>query len=74
MFLVSMSKNLHMSFAAMTYLAEGLCLSALLTLKVQNSLICLAGTRIRSVHDEMAIYFVLKTVIRNKSSRRRRLE
>jgi hypothetical protein len=44
-----MSKNLHMPFAAMTHPAEGLCLSALLTLKVENSLICLAGTRIPTV-------------------------
>jgi hypothetical protein len=28
----------------MTHLAEGLCPNALLTLKVQNSLICLLGT------------------------------
>jgi hypothetical protein len=32
-----------MSFAAMAHLAEGLCLSALLTLKVEISFIFLAG-------------------------------
>jgi hypothetical protein len=32
-----------MSFAAMTHLAEGLRLNALLTLKAENSLICLVG-------------------------------
>jgi hypothetical protein len=37
-------QNLHMSFAVMTHLAEGLCLNALLVLKVENSLICLVGT------------------------------
>jgi hypothetical protein len=39
MFLPKMSKDLHMSFAAMTHLAEGLCLNALLMLEVENSLI-----------------------------------
>jgi hypothetical protein len=43
------AKNLHMSFSAMTRLAKGLRRSALLTLKVENSLICLVGTRIPSV-------------------------
>jgi hypothetical protein len=49
MFLPKMSKNLQISFAAMTHLAEGLFLSALLTLKVEHSLICLVGTRIPTV-------------------------
>jgi hypothetical protein len=31
-----MSKNLHVSFAAMTGLAERQCISTLLTLKVEN--------------------------------------
>jgi hypothetical protein len=35
-----------MSFAALAHLTEGLCLSALLTLKVEKSIICLVGTRI----------------------------
>jgi hypothetical protein len=35
-----------MTCAAMTHLAEGLCLNALLTLKVEILLICLVGTRI----------------------------
>jgi hypothetical protein len=43
-----MSKNLHMPFAAMIHFAEGR-LSALLTLKVENSLICLVDTRIPTV-------------------------
>jgi hypothetical protein len=35
----NISKSLHMSFAALAHLAEGLCLRALLTLKVEKSLI-----------------------------------
>jgi hypothetical protein len=38
-----------MSFPAVMNLAEGLCLNALLKLQVENSLICLAGTRIPTV-------------------------
>jgi hypothetical protein len=41
-----MSKNLHKPFAAMMHLPEGPCLSALLTVKVENYLIFLVGTRI----------------------------
>jgi hypothetical protein len=36
-----MSKNLHMASAAMTNLAEGLCLNALLMLKVEKCIISL---------------------------------
>jgi hypothetical protein len=43
-----MSKNLRMSFAAMTGLAY-VCLIALLTLKAENALICLVGTRLLTV-------------------------
>jgi hypothetical protein len=64
-----------MSLAAMAHLAEGLCLSALLTLKVENSLICLVGTRIPAVPMmEWQFIFPFKTLIRNKVSRCRRLE
>jgi hypothetical protein len=49
MFLPKMSKNQQISFEAMTHLAEGLFLNVLLTLKVENSLICLVGTRIPTV-------------------------
>jgi hypothetical protein len=48
-----------MSFAALAHPAEGLCLNALLTLEVENSLICLAGPGIPSVRVGMAIYFAL---------------
>jgi hypothetical protein len=64
-----------MSFAKLTRLAERLVLSALLTLKVENSLICLAGTRMSTVAmTEGQFTLPLKTLIRNKASRYRRLE
>jgi hypothetical protein len=44
-------KKLHLSFAAMAHLAEGLCLNILLTLKVDNS-VCPVGT----------IYFALENI------------
>jgi hypothetical protein len=55
-----MSKYLQTSLAAMTHLAEGLCFNALLTLKVENSLICLVGTRIAT--DGRTIYFALENI------------
>jgi hypothetical protein len=71
LFLLQMSKNLPISFAAMMRLAKGSRLSALLTLKVEISLICLVGTV-----SMMKWLFTLplKTLIRNKASRCRRLE
>jgi chromosome condensin MukBEF MukE localization factor len=59
----------------MTHLAEGLCFNELLTLKVENSLICLVGTRIATM-SKMEGQFILslKEFIRNKASRCRRLE
>jgi hypothetical protein len=70
-----MSKYLQMTLAAMSHLAEGLCFNALLTLKVENSLICLAGTRIPTL-SKMEGQFILplKILIRNKASRCHRLE
>jgi hypothetical protein len=70
-----MSKYLQTLLAAMTHLAEGLCFNALLTLNVDNSLIRLVGTRIPTV-SKMEGQFILplKTFIRNKASRCRRLE
>jgi hypothetical protein len=62
MFLQKHGQKYAMSFAAMTHLVEGLCLNALLTLKVENALICLVGTRITSVHDGMTINFALENV------------
>jgi hypothetical protein len=57
------------SFAAMTHLAEGLCLNVLLRLKVENSLICLVGTRMPIVSMvKWQFILPLKTLIRNKAS------
>jgi hypothetical protein len=70
-----MSKYLQTSLAAMMYLAEGLCSNALLTLKVENSLICLVSTRIPTESKmERQLILPLKTFIRNKALRCRRLE
>jgi hypothetical protein len=53
-----------MSFAAMM-LAEGLWLNELLTLKIENSLISLVGTRIPTVSMmEWQFILPLKTLIR----------
>jgi hypothetical protein len=70
-----MSKYLQTSLAAMTHLAEGLCFNALLTLKVENSLICLVGTRM-ATESKMEGQFILplKTFIISKASKCRRLE
>jgi hypothetical protein len=75
MFLPEVSKNMQISFVAMAHLSEGLFLHALLTLKVENSLIFLVGTRIPTVSMmEWQLILPLKTLIRNKASRCRRLE
>lgn len=42
---LKISRYRHMQFAAMTHLAEGLCLDALLTLKA-DQFSCLVGTRV----------------------------
>jgi hypothetical protein len=44
-FLLKASKNLDTLLEAVTHLAEGLCLSSLLALKIQNTVICSVGTR-----------------------------
>jgi hypothetical protein len=49
MFLPKMSKNLQILFAAMLHLAEGLFLDELLTLKMEDSLVRLVGTRMPTV-------------------------
>jgi hypothetical protein len=51
-----------MSFSAMAHPAEGLYLNALLTQKVENSLICLVGTRIPTFSNGMAIYFAFENI------------
>jgi hypothetical protein len=70
LFLAKMYKNLHTSFTVMAHLAEELCLSALLTLKVESSLICYVNTRMTAVSMiEWQLILPLKTLIRNKASR-----
>jgi hypothetical protein len=60
-----MFKYLHTPLAAPTHLAEAL--NTLLTLKVENSLICLVGTRIPTVPMmEWQFILPLKILIRNK--------
>jgi hypothetical protein len=53
------------SFAAITHLAEGLSLYALLTLKVENFLICRVGTKPAVSMMRWQLILPLKT-IRNK--------
>jgi hypothetical protein len=50
-----------MSLAAGAHLAEGLQLTALLTLKVKNSL-CLVGTRLSSTRDVIIVYFAFENI------------
>jgi hypothetical protein len=70
-----MSKYLETSLTAVTHLAEGLCFNALLTLKIENSLMCLVGTRIPTVSEmEGQSILPLKAFIRIEASRCRRLE
>jgi hypothetical protein len=44
LFLLKMSRDLQMLFAAITRLVEGLSLETFWTLKMEKSLICFAGT------------------------------
>jgi hypothetical protein len=59
-----MLKNLDISFAVMMYLAEGLCLNALLALKAENSLTCLVGTRILATTAAAATAIIISLGIR----------
>jgi hypothetical protein len=70
MFLQKMSKNLQISSAAVTHLAEGLFRNTLLTLKVENSLIC-HEYQVSMMEWQLILPF--KTLIRNNASRCRRL-
>jgi hypothetical protein len=65
---VEMSKYLQTSLAAMTHLAEGLCFNALLTLKVENSLICLVGTRIPTESKMDGIIIIIIIIIIHHSN------
>jgi hypothetical protein len=65
LFLPKISINPHTSFAAMAHLAEGVCINAILVLKVENSLICLVGTRTPTMSKmECQLVLALKTLIR----------
>jgi hypothetical protein len=55
-FFLKMSRNLHKSFAAMTHLAQGLCLTAFLMVKVKKLPYSPCWhTNINSVHDEKVV-------------------
>lgn len=63
-----------MSFAALAHLCDELSLSSLLTLNVENYLICLVGTNTTTVHDGMTVDFALKILITCKALRYHRLQ
>jgi hypothetical protein len=68
-------KILHVPFATMAYLVEVMCLSALLTLKVEMSVICLVGTQIRTLFimkESLSLPF--KTLIINTAQKCRLLK
>jgi hypothetical protein len=75
LFLLKMSRNLQMLFAAITHLVEGLSLETFFTLKVEKSLICFIGIckPTVSIIEQQLILF-LKTLTRNKVARCCRLE
>jgi hypothetical protein len=56
-------QNLHISFAAMTCLAEGLCLKGLFSAEsIKLSYLPCRHTNARSVRDGVAIFFVLEGI------------
>jgi hypothetical protein len=66
LFFLKMSKDLQMMFSAITHIVEGLNLEKFLTLKVEKSLICLAGIGKPTVSIiEQQLILFLKT--RNKA-------
>jgi hypothetical protein len=62
LYLLKTSRDLQMMFAAVMHLVEGLSSETLLTLRVEKSLFFLVGAR-------SSVNIVLKTSIRNKTSR-----
>jgi hypothetical protein len=64
---------MHMSLAVMAHLAEGLCLSALVTVKLEHSLICLQAHEYLFMM-EWQLIFLLKTSLKSKALRCLRLE
>jgi hypothetical protein len=75
LFLLKMSRDLQVLFAAITHLVEGPSLETFFTLKVEKSRICFAGIckPTVSIIEQQLILF-LKTLTRNKMSRCCRLE
>jgi hypothetical protein len=70
LFLLQMSRDLQMLFAAIAHLVEGLSLDTFFTLKVEKSLICFAGIckpTLPLIEQQLILF--LKTLIRNKTSR-----
>jgi hypothetical protein len=67
-FRVNISNNLHTSLAALAHATQGLFPGAMLTVKVENSLICLCThTNTNNVRD--GIILPLKISLRNKAWR-----
>jgi hypothetical protein len=67
LFLLKMSRDLQMLFAAITHLVEGLSLETFFTLKVEKSLICFAGICKLTVSIiEKQLVLFLKTLTRIK--------
>jgi hypothetical protein len=75
LFLLKMSRHLHLLFATITHAVEGLNLETFFTLKVEKSLIFFAGIckpTVSIIEQELILF--LKTLTRNKASRCCRLE
>jgi hypothetical protein len=73
--LLKISKKTCLSFAEMAYVAEELCLNALLRLEVGKCLILFIGTLIPTVSKmERLFIFRFKTLVRKKASKCHRLE
>jgi hypothetical protein len=69
-----MPQNLHL-IAAGALLADGPCLTAKLTLKVENYILYLLGTKIPcNVRGGIEICFALKILVRNKTLTFRHLD
>jgi hypothetical protein len=62
LFLINMSKTLHMSFVAMAHLAEGPCLFSADTEGRNFSYLPCRHTNTNSVLNGMAIYFALENI------------
>jgi hypothetical protein len=77
LFLLKMSRDLQMLFAAITHLVEGLSLETYFTLKVEKSLICFESICKPTVSNRIKVNLVLENInklTRNKASSCCRLE